>query len=96
MSVVGTRFKKPRYMEYQDIAVTPQQNNTDNGYGSAIDGTFEKKCGMRVLWTKFYGEDYHPFYDETYEICFEREQAVYIIGQTINLRYQKLYENPAL
>ncbi|KYN16193.1 hypothetical protein ALC57_11546, partial [Trachymyrmex cornetzi] len=65
MSVVGTRFKKPQYMEYQDIAITPQQNNIDNGYGSALDGTFEEKRGMRVLWAKFYGEDYHPLYDET-------------------------------
>jgi len=25
------RFEKPRLMEYQDIVITPQQNNVDNG-----------------------------------------------------------------
>ncbi|XP_018351329.1 PREDICTED: uncharacterized protein LOC108753876 isoform X2 [Trachymyrmex septentrionalis] len=76
MSVVGTRFKK--YMEYQDIAITPQQNNIDNGYGSAMDGTFEEKRGMRVLWAKFYGEDYHPLYDETVKNMKSKENRRYI------------------
>lgn len=31
MGVVGTRFEKPRFMEYQDIVITPLQNNVDNG-----------------------------------------------------------------
>ncbi|XP_018317844.1 uncharacterized protein [Mycetomoellerius zeteki] len=78
MGVVGTRFQKPRYMEYQDIAVTPQQNNMDNGYGSAMDGTFEEKRGMRVLWAKFYGEDYHPLYDETVKRMKSKENRRYI------------------
>ncbi|XP_032675336.1 uncharacterized protein LOC116846058 isoform X2 [Odontomachus brunneus] len=64
MGVIGTRFAKPRVMEYQDILITPLQNNADNGYGPAVEGTAEEKHGMRVLWANFYGEDYHPLYEE--------------------------------
>ncbi|KAL0118626.1 hypothetical protein PUN28_009357 [Cardiocondyla obscurior] len=78
MGVIGTRFQKPRFMEYQDIVITPQQNNLDNGYGNTMDGTFEEKRGMRVLWAKFYGEDYHPLYEETVKRMKSKENRRYI------------------
>ncbi|XP_011703692.1 PREDICTED: uncharacterized protein LOC105459404 isoform X1 [Wasmannia auropunctata] len=89
MGVVGTRFEKSRVMEYQDIIIAPQQNNMDNGYGSAMDGTFEGKRGMRVLWAKFYGEDYHPLFEETVKRMKSKENRRYVslgkllVGQLI-------------
>lgn len=29
-----------------------------------MEGTTEAKRGLRVLWARFYGEDYHPLYEE--------------------------------
>ncbi|EFN82628.1 uncharacterized protein LOC105184958 isoform X2 [Harpegnathos saltator] len=78
MGVVGTRFEKPRVMEYQDILITPLQNNVDNGYGPAMDGTAEEKRGMCVLWAKFYGEDYHPLYEETVKRVKAKDNRRYL------------------
>ncbi|XP_020281029.1 uncharacterized protein LOC109853363 isoform X2 [Pseudomyrmex gracilis] len=78
MGVVGTRFEKTRFMEYQDIIITSAQNNADNGYGSATDGTSEEKRGIRVLWAKFYGEDYHPVYEEVAKRVKSKENRRYV------------------
>ncbi|XP_012272314.1 uncharacterized protein LOC105695377 [Orussus abietinus] len=85
MGVVGTRFERPKVMEYQDILVTPLQNNMDNGYGSAVEGTTEEKRGLRVLWAKFYGEEYHLLYEETIRRVKSKENRRYIplTSQTI-------------
>ncbi|CAL1684788.1 unnamed protein product [Lasius platythorax] len=85
MGVIGTRFAKPRFMEYQDILITPLQNNMDNGYGPGMDGTFEEKRGMRVLWAKLYGTDYHPLYEETVKRAKSKDNRRYLslTSQTI-------------
>ncbi|XP_031785731.1 uncharacterized protein LOC100116601 isoform X5 [Nasonia vitripennis] len=85
MSVVGTRFEKPRVMEYQDVLVTHLQNNMDNGYGPAVEGTSEEKRGLRCVWSRFYGEDYHPLYDEAMRQVKSKENRRYIslTGQII-------------
>lgn len=78
IGVVGTRFKRPRVMEYQDILITPSQNNADNGYGPPADGNAEEKHGLRVLWAKFYGEDYHPLYEETVKRIKSKDNRRYL------------------
>ncbi|XP_072742639.1 uncharacterized protein [Anoplolepis gracilipes] len=86
MGVVGTRlFGKPRLMECQDILITTVQNNMDNGYGPGIDGTSEEKRGMRVLWAKLYGVDYHPVYEETVKRVKSKDNRRYLslTSQTI-------------
>ncbi|RLU19219.1 hypothetical protein DMN91_007776 [Ooceraea biroi] len=85
MGVIGTRFARPRAMEYQDIIITPLQNNVDNGYGSPAENAPEEKYGMRVLWAKFYGEDYHPLYEETVKRVKSKDNKRYLslTNQTI-------------
>ncbi|XP_066596580.1 uncharacterized protein [Prorops nasuta] len=78
IGVVGTRFARPRVMEYQDILLTPLQNNMDNGYGPAVEGTTEEKRGLRVLWAKFYGEEYHPLYEEVVKRVKSKDNRRYI------------------
>ncbi|XP_029164356.1 uncharacterized protein LOC114935638 isoform X2 [Nylanderia fulva] len=77
MGVVGTRFEKPRFMEYQDILIMPLQNNVENGYG-AKDGASEEKRGMCVLWAQFYGADYHPLYEETVKRVKSKDNRRYL------------------
>ncbi|KAJ8673429.1 hypothetical protein QAD02_004691 [Eretmocerus hayati] len=85
MGVVGTRFEKPRVMEYQDILITHLQNNMDNGYGPGIEGTTEEKRGLRCVWSRFYGDDYHPLYDEAVRTVKSKENRRYVAltGQII-------------
>ncbi|KAG7202883.1 hypothetical protein KM043_010031 [Ampulex compressa] len=78
MGVIGTRFHRPRVMEYQDILITPLQNNVDNGYGPPVEGSTEEKRGLRVLWAKFYGEDYHPVYEETVKRIKSKDNRRYL------------------
>lgn len=33
IGLIGARFQRPFFMEYQDIVITPQQNIPENGYG---------------------------------------------------------------
>ncbi|KAK0089336.1 hypothetical protein PV325_007880 [Microctonus aethiopoides] len=84
MGVVGTRFEKPRFMEYQDIVITPLQNNVDNGYGPPIECA-PPICSLRNLWARFYGEDYHPIYEEAVKRVKSSGNKRYIAltGQTI-------------
>lgn len=49
-----------------------------NRYGSAVDGTLEEKRGMRVLWAKFYGEEYQLLYEETSKRMKSKENRRYI------------------
>ncbi|XP_076166778.1 ADP-ribosylarginine hydrolase CG3568 isoform X2 [Ptiloglossa arizonensis] len=78
IGVVGTRFEKPRVMEYQDILVTPLQNTADNGYGPTTSGSLEKEHGMRVVWARFYGEVYLPLYEEAVKRVKSKENRRYL------------------
>ncbi len=54
--LVGARFEKPGYMEWQHMIITPQQNTAQNGYGlTASDG------GLLGLWSDLYGEKFPTF-----------------------------------
>ena len=78
IGVVGTRFGRPRAMEYQDILITPLQNTADNGYGPSPSRNAEDKHGLRAVWAKFYGEEYHPLYEETVKRIKSKENKRYL------------------
>jgi len=56
--LVGARFEKENFMEWQDIIITKEQNTEFNGYGLT-------KCnqGLLKIWSDFY-ECKFPTYDE--------------------------------
>lgn len=79
VGVVGSRFQRAGVMEYQDIVVTPLQNNMDNGYGPATEGTTEERRGLRVAWARFYGEEYLPLYEEAVKRLKSKENKRYVV-----------------
>lgn len=56
-----------------------------NRYGPHTSGSSEEIRGLRDLWAKFYGEDYHPLYDETLKRVKSKDNKRYlsINSQTI-------------
>lgn len=42
------------------------------------DNMSEEKRDMRVLWAKFYGEDYHPVYEEVAKRVKSKENRRYV------------------
>lgn len=56
-----------------------------HSYGPAVEGTSEEKRGLRCVWSRFYGEDYHPLYDEAMRRVKSKENRRYITltGQII-------------
>jgi hypothetical protein len=66
VGLVGARFEKTGYMEWQHMIVTSQQNTFANGYGDWAQGMIMTQRGGRKslslsLWSKFYGETLHTF-----------------------------------
>lgn len=47
-------------------------------YGPAVDGISEEKRGIRVVWAKFYGQDYHPLYEETVKRIKSKDNRRYL------------------
>ncbi|XP_044577113.1 uncharacterized protein LOC123260183 isoform X4 [Cotesia glomerata] len=84
MGVIGSRFERSRFMESQDIVISPLQNNMDNGYGPSVDGVPEIR-ELRTLWSRFYGQDYHPLYEQAVRRTKSKENKRYIslTNQTI-------------
>lgn len=64
VGIIGARFERPLYMEYQDIIISERQNTNINGYGyNELNGTndkndfeLERSLKYRKLWQKFYQE----------------------------------------
>ena len=56
VGLVGARFEKPGYMEWQHMIITQQQNTALNGYGL-------KACnkGLLALWSRLYKEKFPTF-----------------------------------
>jgi hypothetical protein len=54
--LVGARFEKPGYMEWQHILITPEQNTQKNGYGLTASNQ-----GLLALWSNVYGEKFPTF-----------------------------------
>lgn len=49
-----------------------------NRYGSQTSGSSEEKHGLRILWAKFYGEEYHPLYEEAVKRLKAKENKRYL------------------
>ncbi|XP_012256850.2 uncharacterized protein LOC105686515 [Athalia rosae] len=87
IGVVGSRFQRVGVMEYQDIVISPLQNNMDNGYGPATEGTTEERRGLRVAWARFYGEEYLPLYEEAVKKLKSKENNRYMVVPLISRQY---------
>ncbi|XP_034177844.1 ADP-ribosylarginine hydrolase CG3568 isoform X1 [Osmia lignaria lignaria] len=85
IGVVGTRFERPRVMEYQDILITPLQNTVDNGYGPTANSNSEEAHDLRITWANFYSEKYQPVYEETVKRVKSKDNKRYLslTSQTI-------------
>jgi len=57
VGAVGARFEVKGKMEFQDIVVDKEQNTVANGYGNDSDS-------MLTLFSKFYGKENFPLYEE--------------------------------
>lgn len=51
---------------------------TSNRYGSQTSGSSEEKHELRVLWAKFYGEEYHPLYEEAVKRLKAKDNKRYL------------------
>lgn len=81
IGLVGARFEKPGFMEWQHMVVTHDQNTQDNGYGS---DNKDQKAALLKIWADFYGQEYFKTYAEVVdEIKQNNEQK----------RYQKCWQN---
>jgi hypothetical protein len=54
--LVGARFEKPEYMEWEHMIITPEQNTQANGYGLTSSNQ-----GLLALWADLYGEKFPTF-----------------------------------
>lgn len=54
-------------------------------YGPPVEGTSEEKRGLRCVWSRFYGHDHHPLYDEAMRQVKTKENRRYVplTGQII-------------
>ncbi|KAK5647481.1 hypothetical protein RI129_002373 [Pyrocoelia pectoralis] len=50
IGLIGTRFERPKVMEYAEIVITETQNTHGNGYGNPFVPT------LRTIFSGFYGE----------------------------------------
>lgn len=71
IGVVGTRFEKPGYMEWQHMIVSQRENTPQNGYGAHAPPSERRQ--LLDIWAKFYdqrkedGRFYFPAWDEISE-----------------------------
>ncbi|XP_044006151.1 uncharacterized protein LOC122851159 isoform X2 [Aphidius gifuensis] len=77
IGVVGSRFERSRVMEHEDMIITLSQNTIDNGYGDWVENAAPKRP-LRIIWSNFYGEEYHPLYEEALEILKSSKNKKYI------------------
>ena len=60
--LVGARFEKPGFMEWQHMIITPEQNTTENGYGIKTIRSTPRSKILR-LWMNFYKQIFPTFYE---------------------------------
>ena len=60
VGLVGARFEKPGYMEWEHMIVTPEQNRPENGYGDKADMD-SAKSKLLNIWSGFYQETFPTF-----------------------------------
>jgi len=58
IALVGPRFEKPNYMEWQHMVVTREQNTIENGYGQYNKNT------LLSYWAQLYGINYFRTFEQ--------------------------------
>lgn len=71
VGMVGSRFERPGLMEWAHIMITPQQNTTENGYGSKADYS-RPENRLREIWARFYQQGNH---ERAYFPSYKEAQA---------------------
>ncbi|KAJ9582647.1 hypothetical protein L9F63_023025 [Diploptera punctata] len=67
IGVIGARFEKLNFMEWEEIIISKQQNTEVNGYGSKTKN-MNKQHLWRKIWAEFYGiRSNLPTYKESLE-----------------------------
>ncbi|XP_075155315.1 ADP-ribosylarginine hydrolase CG2909-like [Haematobia irritans] len=64
IGLIGARFERPLFMDYQDIVISHEQNKLENGYGyvenynlsNIKDFDLKRKIDYRRIWNNFYQE----------------------------------------
>lgn len=54
--LVGARFEKPGFMEWEHMIITPEQNKIEKGYGQE-----HKKNSKLAIWSKLYNSEFPTF-----------------------------------
>lgn len=62
VGLVGSRFERPRQMEWKHMIVEAEQNTEANGYGAGCSDELAKS------WADFYGIDHFPTFEEANSI----------------------------
>jgi len=60
VGLVGARFEKPGRMEWQHMIITPEQNNSENGYGVNADQGSANTHYLKI-WETFYGDTFATY-----------------------------------
>jgi len=69
VGLVGARFEKEGFMEQQFMAISPDQNSSERGYGSPEDP-------WHKFWADFYGVDYFLTYEQALELRENNDSRV--------------------
>ncbi|KAJ8970411.1 hypothetical protein NQ317_006184 [Molorchus minor] len=73
VGMIGTRLRKPKVMEYQEVVIHDKQNTNANGYGTGVTGTIHK------LFSDFYEEPCRTFAEfSTYSKTISNEDTRYV------------------
>jgi hypothetical protein len=64
IGLVGARFEREGYMEYQHMLITKKQNTRANGYGA---NNTSPKGQLLKVFASFYNVDYFPTFEEVVE-----------------------------
>lgn len=68
MAMVGTRFEKPGYMEWNHCIIDANQNTEANGYGENADPTNPKTIELGLA-KELYSVRYFPAYEEAHTVA---------------------------
>lgn len=68
VGIIGSRLRRPGFMEYQEIIVSRKQNVAENGYGHETPSSLPA-CKWRQIFAAFYGvQPNFPLYEEALEM----------------------------
>lgn len=84
IGLIGPRFQRPGFMEYQDIVISPKQNIKELGYGQRVDNI--QSAEYRKVWEKFYEEPsflYHKVKKNKKRFCNIQENSKDIFDSVV-------------